>query len=452
MTRKKWLFFCLISVAVRNTVNLSGVEGRKIEYDSISNLGKSDLSPTYLGHFLDLEPGDLYREKDIADIDRKLRNLPLVQVKGPSRVYFINGKARVVLQIDDRVTDRFDGIVGLAPNSNNAEDNALLITGEVNLELKNLFRSAKQFELHWRNYLQRSQKLDVSLTWPYLFNTKLGIHGAVNINKFDTLFVNLNSKIGFRYQQKGNNYLQFYYQAISSNLLTVDTALVRSTARIPDNNPFRIDNYGLNIYQSSFDYLPNPRKGYLISADISLGVKQLLRNTEVDLVQFYDPESNGYISIYDTLNKRSLRSAYQVDALLFIPVFDHVTVVNGLTFGGLFAPSILFNELYNFGGFSSLKGFDENELFASKYLLYKFEYRYLLGGNSHVGVFFNTAFIENTVEQETGISETPYGFGAIGQLDVGNGSLSLAYALGSRRGNPIAFNSAKIHFGIVNYF
>ncbi len=130
----------------------------------------------------------------MREIDKKLRNLPLIKLNSPSRIVFYEGLARLILNISDVVTDRVDGIVGLAPNSKNSAENKLLITGEVNVELNNLFKSGKQIALHWRNYLQNSQKLDVNFTYPYLFNTKLGINGEFSLNKFDTLFVNLKSK------------------------------------------------------------------------------------------------------------------------------------------------------------------------------------------------------------------------------------------------------------------
>jgi hypothetical protein len=191
----------------------------------------------------------------------------LVRVTGSSRVVFVRDKAQVILQIEDVITDRIDGVIGLAPNSENGAENQLLITGEVNIELNNLFQSGKQLELHWRNYLQNSQKLDASFTYPYLFNTKVGISSEFNLNKFDTLFVNLKGKFSLRYQQQGNNYLEVYYQNISSNLLNADTSRIRTTKSIPTNNPYRIDNYGLAVFQQDLDYMPNPRKGYKLLAE-----------------------------------------------------------------------------------------------------------------------------------------------------------------------------------------
>ena len=421
-------------------------------YDSLVYIGNAPISKKYLSKYLQLEEGKLYSEQSIKEIDKNLRNLPLVKINASSQVIFFRGLVRVVLYIDDAVTDRVDGIVGLAPNSNNRSNNDLLITGEVNVELNNLFKSGKQLEIHWRNYLENSQKLDLGLTFPYLFNTKIGVNGEFNLNKFDTNFVTLKSKLSLRYQQAGNNYIQFYYQNINSNLLSADTSAVRSLKRIPSNNPFNIDNYGLALYTRDLDYLPNPRKGYTLLADVAVGQKTVERNTQVNRVKFTDASTGQLISIYDTMNLKSVRLDISVSTSFFIPIKKRGTIHQKLSFNGLFANQIFFNELYNFGGFSTLRGFDENEIFASKVLSYTLEYRYLIGENSNVGLFVNTAAIENTLQSSDLVYDTPYGFGLLANIQVGRGILNLAYALGTQQGNAIQLNAAKFHFGVVNYF
>jgi translocation and assembly module TamA len=424
----------------------------KFVYDTLAYIGNSSISKRYLSKYLDIEAGNVYNETVITAIGKKLRNLPLIRLNAPVHISFYQGIARVVLNIDDVVTDRLDGIVGLAPNSANGKADKLLLTGEVNIELNNILKSGKQMELHWRNYLQNSQKLDLSLTYPYLFNTKLGINGEFGINKFDTVFVNLASKLSFRYQQKGNNYLQFYYQNISSNLITADTNAVRLQKKIPNNNPYKIDNYGLAVFQRDYNYLPNPTKGYSILADLAIGRKTLLKNTEISQVKYINTENDNLISVYDTLKTKSLRFNVKITGSLFIPIKSRSTILQKWQVNALFADKVLFNELYNFGGFSTLRGFDENGLFASKALLYTIEYRYLIGENSNVGIFANAAAIENNLVDAPVSRDLPYGFGVLANLQVGKGILNLAYALGSQNGNPILLNTGKFHFGIVNYF
>lgn len=422
------------------------------EYDTIAYNGRATLSKKYLAKYLDIQPGQAYNEIAVATLDKKLRNLPLIRVAGSSRVLFIRGKAQVVLQIEDVITDRIDGVIGLAPNSENGTDNQLLITGEVNIELNNLFQSGKQLELHWRNYLKNSQKLDASFTYPYLLNTKLGVSSEFNLNKFDTLFVNLKGKFSLRYQQQGNNYLEVYYQNISSNLLNADTSRIRTTKAIPTNNPYRIGNYGLAVFQQDLDYMPNPRKGYRLLADVAIGQKQILPHAEIRQVTFANTENATLINVYDTVQLRSTRLDVKISSSYFIPIKARSTLRQVLTFNGLFSQNLFFNELYNFGGNATLRGFDENELFASKALTYLLEYRYLIGENSNVGLFANTAFVENTIESDRLVNDIPYGFGASANIQVGKGILNLAYALGSQQGNALQLSAAKFHFGVINYF
>lgn len=424
----------------------------KFEYDTLVYISSSSISKKYLAKYLDVEAGNLYSEIAAKSLDKKLRNLPLVKLKGPSRIVFYQGKVRILLNIEDVVTDRLDGVVGLAPNSTNSSENQLLVTGEINIELNNLFKSGKQLELHWRNYLQNSQKLDVGFTYPYLFNTKLGVSTEFNLNKFDTVFVNLMSKLSLRYQQQGNNYIQVYYQNVNSNLLSPDTSRIRASKSIPTNNPYRIDNYGIAAFQQDLDYLPNPRKGYKILADVAVGQKEIIRNSDIRKVKFENLDNGQLISVYDTARLKSTRLELKLTSSYFIPIRQRGTIRQQFTFNGLFAKQVFFNELYNFGGYSSLRGFDENELFASKALTYLLEYRYLIGENSNVGLFVNTALVENKIESADLIYDVPFGFGASANIQVGKGILNLAYALGSQQGNALQLSAAKFHFGVINYF
>lgn len=421
-------------------------------YDSFVFQGNATISKKYLSKYLAIEKGKPYREKDILELDSRLQNLALIQLKSPSQVIFNRGIVQVILHIDDATIDRFDGIVGLAPNSENSSQNSLLVTGEVNVGLHNLFRTGKQLNLQWKNYLQNSQKLDLALHLPYLFNTRLGVTGEFKLNKFDTLFVNLSRKLSIRYQDKGNNYFQFYYQRISSNLINADTNAIRIQQRIPDNNPFAVDNYGMTLFKQKLDYITNPQKGFSLLTDASIGQKTIERNRDIARMKFVDSETGKFISLYDTIQSKHIRFDIRFQLSSYIPIKRKGTLHQHIAFRGLFSDQIFFNELHNFGGYSTLKGFDENAFFASKSLRYTLEYRYLIGQNSFVGLFINMAAYENKIDSPERIKDTPWGIGIASNLEVGQGILNIAYALGTQQGNGFQFNAAKIHFGIINYF
>ena len=79
------------------------------------------------------------------------------------------------------------------------------------------------------------------------------------------------------------------------------------------------------------------------------------------------------------------------------------------------------------------------------------EYRFILSKNSFFNAFFNAAVVQNAIAGRSPI-DVPYGFGVGAAIETKAGIFGITYAMGTQEGNPITFNSAKIHFGYINYF
>jgi hemolysin activation/secretion protein len=109
------------------------------------------------------------------------------------------------------------------------------------------------------------------------------------------------------------------------------------------------------------------------------------------------------------------------------------------------------NELFRIGGIRTLKGFDEQSIFASRYLITTVEYRYLFQQMANLVLFWNGAYYENIARSPL-ISDKPYGFGAGLTMETKAGVFSLYYAMGKAFNNPLDWSKAKVHFGLVNYF
>jgi hemolysin activation/secretion protein len=119
--------------------------------------------------------------------------------------------------------------------------------------------------------------------------------------------------------------------------------------------------------------------------------------------------------------------------------------------GWVYNSQLFLNELYRIGGIKTLKGFDEQSIFASTFALLNIEMKYLFQQNSGFLLFANAAYYENRVMSKP-TSDWPWGIGAGLNLETGAGLFSLYYALGSQKGNPLEWRDAKIHFGLLNFF
>ena len=194
-------------------------------------------------------------------------------------------KAILFVYLDKKRSDRIDGIIGFAPNSQNNNE-GLLLTGEVNLELNNLFRSGKRLGLHWKSFLQRSQKLETSVAIPYLLSTPLGVNAEFDLLKFDTLYLNLRTRLGLDYRITATDRLNFFYENKSTSLITVDTQLIRLNKELPDINSLRTNFYGVEGQRQELDYIFNPRKGYDVSLNLAIGTRKIVRDNRINKVRF----------------------------------------------------------------------------------------------------------------------------------------------------------------------
>lgn len=106
------------------------------------------------------------------------------------------------------------------------------------------------------------------------------------------------------------------------------------------------------------------------------------------------------------------------------------------------------NELYRIGGLSTLRGFDEESIYASEYLIGSSEIRFLFEENSAFFAFYDQAYYKSIDVK----NDNPAGFGAGIEFQTKAGIFTFSYALGSQLGNSVQFKTARVHFGFVNRF
>lgn len=424
---------------------------RYFAYDTLSIQGDASISKTYLQQYLQLPVGESYDERKVRQITSKIQKLPFVRLVSNPAIRFIDNKAIVFLNLEKRSTDQFDGIIGFAPNTQDALETKLLITGEVNIDLNNLFKRGMMYNLHWKSFAAQSQELRMGTSLPFLFSTPLGLDGDFEYFKLDSQFFTVKTQLGVRYNFNGTDHTKFYISRNESALIAVDTNFVRNTGRIPESNPVTTTSYGMSIQRTELDNILNPRKGYRLDFDANVGNRRVQKDIRIDQVLFPNGEG-GLYSVYDSIDLSQLQYQLSLSAEGYIPLGKKSTFVGLLEGRRLFADQIFLNDVYRIGGAFSLRGFNEQSLLASSYAMLGLEYRYLLGSRSYFQLFWNGAYtLDESEIQLRALEDLPFGFGAGLALEVNSGMLYLYYALGREQNNPIQLNQAKIHFGVINF-
>jgi hemolysin activation/secretion protein len=154
---------------------------------------------------------------------------------------------------------------------------------------------------------------------------------------------------------------------------------------------------------------------------------------------------------YEGLKENSLQVNATINANYFVPIPNRSTILFGVKSGMMRSANLFESEMFRIGGLKSLRGFDEESIFASLYAIGTIEYRFLLNMDSYIFVFADGAYYENRAVNRR-ITDRPIGFGLGISFATKIGIFSLTYALGKQFDNPIDARAGKIHFGIVSFF
>lgn len=410
-------------------------KGRRVIIDSVSIKGNARLSDTFISSFLGIKAGDYYNEQLINKIDNRLGELPFIKISKPTQLFVIENAAIVRIHIDERKASQFNGIIGFLPN--NQETNRLLVTGEATLKLKNSLGRAETIEAEWRRLQAQTQNLQLHFGIPFLFKTPFGFDGRFDLYKRDSTFINIHLNAGVQYALVGYDYLKIYLENRIGRLLS--TKLYENSALVPPNLDVSTNFYGLEYNSERLDYRFNARKGYNINIKAGAGRRKITPNSRLNP------------SIYDSLQLRSIQYSVSWQYDHYFPISGPL-VLKISNFGKAILGKQLFqSELYRIGGINTIRGFDEESIFANAYHISNLEMRYLLDQNSFFFVFFNAAYYERTV-QTNRVLDKPIGFGSGISFETKSGIFSISYALGKQFGNPIEFRSGKIHFGLTSLF
>lgn len=424
-------------------------KGKFITIDSFINFGTSKLTRGFIQNYILIKRKQPYNESRIKNIDKLLQKLPYASLRQPSKIVFRDDKADIHLYLDKRKVNSFDFLIGFLPGSNNGK---ILITGEVKIHLQNAFKRGEEIYLEWRRLQKQSQLLDIRFNYPYFLNAPIGVNFTFNLEKRDSSSLDLAWQLGLPYITSSNNYIKGFFKYFQTIISVADTSYAKLNKKLPTNLDATYSQYGIQAYYENLDYLFNPQKGYEAKITGSIGTKKIKRNNQITTL--VDDFTNfDYSTLYDSIKTKSIKGDLFWMGNYYLPLGKkqkHILKF-GVNGGSVFNQNLLRNELIRIGGSRTLRGFDEQSIFASTYNITTFEYRMLIQRNSYFFLFVDAAYVyrkfNNTIFQDF-----PFGFGAGITFETKIGIFGLTYALGQQKDKKVDFRSSKLHFGYVATF
>ncbi|MFN8278567.1 MAG: BamA/TamA family outer membrane protein [Chitinophagales bacterium] len=419
-----------------------------IRFDTLETIGKTKVKRIFLRNYLGIKPNRAYNEATVKRITQRLNELQFAEVLRPYSITFDRDRARVNVFIKDKKASQFDLLIGVLPGSSGQK---VLITGDVKIHLVSPLGLGEELFLQWQKLQPQTQTLDVRVIYPYVVGLPLGVNVQFQLYKKDTTYLDLNGDYGVQYQLLGSNYLKASFRQKITILQTVDTNFVKSNRALPLAQDLTTSQFALELFLQKLNYRFNPVSGYVLKADVALGVRSIKKNNAI--VSLHDELTGGtFAGLYDTVALRSFQLNIGAAIDKYWKLARRMTLKTGFEGRYFYAARVLDNEKYRIGGINSLRGFDDRSIFTPYYLMGNIEYRYLLSKNSYAYAFFNAAMVQDTRHFKNKPFDFPFGFGAGAAFETKIGIFGLSYAMGRQLDNPINFKSGKIHFGYVNYF
>jgi len=431
--------------------NIKIDKGPLVVYDSVVVFGDVKLSRSFLKYFLGISKGEPYNEKKVQNINDRLSSLNYLTLEQDPIVLFQKSKATLIIRVKEVQANKVNALLGLAPQSGN-NSNKLLLTGMADIGLVNLTGNREEVKLNWQSFLGNSQSLKTSFSIPYIPYLNLGTSLGFALTKFDSNYLQTQTKVGLDFFSASNFKWSVFYSSDVTSLLSTDTSRIRASFSFPAINATTSNAYGIKVEKMKWRNQFNPWKGYFFSINGSAGTKRINRDNRIEQVQV--TVGGRLLTLYDSLPLRFNQYLLESELQFVQPLKGKkVVLYNRISSGFNLSEEIFFQDLYRMGGYGTLKGFDEQSLFANQFVSGLVELRYRFNDLSNAFVFMNGMYLKNESTQFVGHREDfPFGFGLGANLNTGSTVLSVAYGYGIQKGIPLNINQGKFHFGLVSYF
>jgi len=424
--------------------------GPLYKIDSIQQTGKPRLRPNYLYKYLNMQPGMPYSQQTIDATDARLNELLFAQPAQPSQLQMLGTGSVLQVQLQPRRSNVINVLLGVMPQSVQTPDSKAMITGDVQILLRNAFAGGETLGINWQQLQYKSPRINLQYEQPFVW-AKAGVETKFDLLKKDTQFLNLQFRLGIPYQIDRYQTGKVFYLLQQNTVGFADTNRIKQTLALPDIADFSIHHIGAEWGYNNTDYRFNPRRGTQVLLTAMAGIKRIRQNNEVVSIQDRNRPGFKYASLYDTVKMKTHQLRLKAQLARFFSLGNFSVLKTCLQAGWLQSGSYYRNELFQIGGNKLLRGFDEESIYASDYAVATVEYRYLTGQNSFLFAFsdFGTAAYK---DQTRSFRHQYWGAGLGLNLETRNSQVNISWAVGQRHDQPLNLRQSKIHIGFVNFF
>lgn len=391
-------------------LKISNHKSRRIDKTIFKDYKKFPLN--YKKQFLQLHKPIAFNKRNILKIKNKLKRLTFINQFKEPEFLFTKDSTFLYLYVNKKKVNQFDGLIGFNSNKNGN----LIFNGHLDISLKNNFNKGETISLTWSNNGNEQQDLDLKITTPYIYSSILSPEINLKIRKQDSTFINTSfiGKIHFDLVEKHKIGAIIKNESSRSNLV------------ITNNN---VQNFTKTSYGIEHSY-------------------KLYENDDNSIIKTHIYSSFEFATRkFDTEQQNQNAYSVSIEQNFRLASKSSLNIKN--TSKILDSENILFNELFQIGGATTIRGFNEKSIFASSYNYSNLEYRIRTGKLSYLYSFSDIGFTKNSINN---LNTTLTSFGLGYSFKTKTGIIDLNYSLGKTNNTKFEFDKGLFHIKFVNLF
>lgn len=394
--------------------DLEIISSKKRTIDNIIIKGYRKFPKSFLKRFLKIKTGTIFNLQDIKSKTQVLNNISFAnQIREPE-VLFTKDSTTLYLYLEKKNTNTFDGFLGFG---NTEASNKIRFNGYLNLNLTNNLNRGESLKFIYKSDENEQRTIDISTQFPYLLKTPLGLELSLNLFKKDSTF------------SSSKQLAKLFYQFNNNTRIISGIELEKSNSLDNNLNQSFIEDYKSTFYSIALEY------------------KNMTNRVLFPIQSYVQLGTNIGNRIYDNSSENQNSLFFRVHKIFNLNNNNSIYINSDGKM--LFSDNYLINELYRFGGINSIRGFEENSLFASLFSTLNTEYRILLNDKIYIHSITDAAYYENKI---TNLKEKLFGFGFGFGIITKGGLLKLNYANGLTQNQPFKFRNSKIHISLNTTF
>ena len=395
-------------------VQLSINKNDKRTIDGFVFKGYENLPTRFAKNLKKEYQGKIYDDKNLLSINNELKNHPFFTLDRAPQSLFTKDSTQIYLFTQKKKTNSFDGIIGFG----NDKTEKFSFNGTINVNFRNVFNGFETINLYWQRNPDQGQTFNIQTDIPYFLKSNIGLNINVNIFRQDSTFANVKLLPSVYYNLSNRQKIglrgTFETSAILDSLYTEGRDYTKTGAgtwyQFREPTDIELFQYTTNI-RAEADFLT-----------INYADEE---STGQQMRYFLSAERNVHVRGNHYLN-------FKAESALMSSKNEFST-----------------NELIRFGGWNSLRGFNEESLIADFYYFGSAEYRYLVGEQAFFDTFLQYGKLNN---KSLGINPELYSVGIGFNFFLPIGLMSFQIANGNQFGNEFRFGDTKIHWGLLSRF